>query len=115
MIYSFSRAVLLLFAVLIIVSGSKPPPPQKPMSDLPQIQGRTIEPPRSFSLLVEECFDTGIEGWQGFAQEGSLSEASWDPSGRLHWSVAPAPQKTAALVHKWPELPGADGTALPSV
>jgi arabinogalactan endo-1,4-beta-galactosidase len=102
--------MILVFS--IIFCASKPPVDEKRTPELPQIQDRAPESSRSYRLLVEERFDTGIEGWQGFAEEGSLSEVSWDPSGRLLWSVKPAQQKTAALVHKWPDPPGADGFTL---
>jgi arabinogalactan endo-1,4-beta-galactosidase len=59
--------------------------------------------------LAVERFDEGIEGWGGFADEGAISEVSWDPDGKLVWSIQTGTNQAAALVNHWPDLSKADG------
>ena len=64
------------------------------------------------TTLTIERFDADIEEWYAYAQEGSVSEVKWDPTGHLLWSVERAPKKTAAVVHTWPAVVGADGITI---
>ena len=93
---------LLLLVVAVLACDLAPLPPTGPAPTLPLVPTRTPGPAPSVELLTVERFDAGVEGWQGGAGEGAKSEVSWDPAGRLRWSVAPAPRQAAWLIHEWP-------------
>lgn len=65
--------------------------------------------PALLTPVAAERFEANVEGWHGWAEEGLLSEATWDPTGQLLWSVELVPEKAAALIHEWPALTEADG------
>jgi arabinogalactan endo-1,4-beta-galactosidase len=73
----------------------------------------TLPPAAAFTApLTVEQFDTDVEGWQGWAETGNLSRATWDSPGRLLWSIEVAAGQAVALVHEWPALAGADGLTI---
>ena len=103
------------FLVLLLAAlacGSVPLPPTVPAPVLEPVPTRTPAPAASVTPLVVERFDGGVEGWHSVAEEGVLSEVSWDPAGRLLWSVEAAPERAAALSREWPALADADGLTL---
>ena len=71
-----------------------------------------LEPATPITTLAVEWFDTGVDGWAGFADKGALSEVVWDPDGKLVWSVRTGAKQAAALVYHWPDLSVADGLTI---
>ena len=109
------RRMTVPFLVLLLAAlacGSQPLPPTVPAPVLEPVPTRTPAAAASITPLVVERFDADVEGWHSVAEEGVLSEVSWDPAGRLLWSVEVAPERAAAVIREWPALAEADGLTL---
>ncbi|MBU0492543.1 MAG: arabinogalactan endo-1,4-beta-galactosidase [Chloroflexi bacterium] len=103
---------LVLFAFLILACNLSPLPPTGPAPTLPPVSTRLAGPAPAITPIAAEGFDAGIEGWWDGAGEGASSQVSWDPAGRLLWSVELVPKQAAWLIREWPALSDADGLTL---
>ncbi len=103
-------AVALLLLSQICCSESTPTISIAPMlTPLPRQQLKVENSPTNVEV---ESFEGNVEGWQGWAEGEVLSQATWDETGQLLWSVQLQPEKSAALAKGWPALAEADGLTI---
>jgi arabinogalactan endo-1,4-beta-galactosidase len=86
-----------------------PPPIQAPT--LTAVTDYERSPPGHPSLLVNEDFSNGANGWLAIP-DGDTSKVSWLSEGQLQWSVDLVPDQIAGLAYAWPELAKADGLTI---
>jgi arabinogalactan endo-1,4-beta-galactosidase len=94
-----------------VAAPTLPPAPARP----PELTPASTRPPAgetSLTPLVVESFDAGVEGWQSWAEQGLVSEVSWDPAGELLWATDITAGKGVALFRQWPDLAKADGLTI---
>ncbi len=70
------------------------------------------EPVVEKTVIAAEWFDDGIDGWQGIAGDGAVSEVSWFMEDKLAWNTESGPGQFTGLLYFWPELTGADGLTI---
>ncbi len=103
-------AIALLLLSQICCSESTPTTSIAPM--LTPLPSQQLEAENLPTNVDVESFEENVEGWQGWAEEAVLSQAIWDETGQLLWSVQVQPEKLTALARDWPALAKADGLTI---
>jgi arabinogalactan endo-1,4-beta-galactosidase len=109
---ALAALILLALPALACSGTSTPLPTTAPVPTLMPVPTRTPAPESPLTPVAIEGFDAGVTGWYGWAQEGTLSEVTWDPDGQLLWSVELAQEEAVALAHEWPALAQANGLTI---
>jgi|GEM_PF-709050 len=111
------RLYILIFCITIIglpglscQDDSLPPTVTAPV--IPKISPLSPEPIIEKTVVAVEEFDEGIDGWQGIADDGAISEVSWFLDDKLSWSTDSEPGQITGLIGYWPELSNADGLTI---
>ena len=108
-----SVLVLCIFIVSSILSCQEDSLPSTvPAPSIPAVPTKTLELTIEKPVIAEQLFDEGIDGWQGIADEGAVSEVSWFEEDMLAWSTDSGPGQFTGLMHFWPELTEADGLSI---
>jgi len=110
------RAHLLPVFILltaILFSGCEPEPiATEPAPEISLVQPISSEPVIPLQTQAEDNFDSGIDGWIGFADTGGFSEVAWSLEKQLVWTVRTEIQQAAAITRHWPDLKNTDGLSI---
>jgi arabinogalactan endo-1,4-beta-galactosidase len=104
--------VLITLALVALACEEMPTDTPAPAPTVALAATRDPTPIGSVTPVATERFDVNVEGWHGWAEEGNLSQVTWDPAGQLIWSTETAIGQAVALVREWPSLVEADGLTI---
>ena len=104
--------LLVFFTSSFLLSCQETSPTTIPAPVISPIPAGIPEPVVDKTLIAEQTFDEVVEGWQGIADEGAVSEVSWSEHGHLAWQTDSEPGQITGILCSWPELTEADGLTI---